>query len=87
MKLVTVAEMQAIEREANMSGFTYEMMMENAGTSLAEVINEVYVTRKTGSGTSRSCTTARRSACSHHSQGVVECRTRSYTRTTVRCVP
>jgi hydroxyethylthiazole kinase-like uncharacterized protein yjeF len=48
MKLVTVAEMQAIEREANASGFTYEMMMENAGRGLAEVIDEEYTPRRTG---------------------------------------
>jgi ADP-dependent NAD(P)H-hydrate dehydratase / NAD(P)H-hydrate epimerase len=46
MKLVTVAEMQTIEREANASGFTYEMMMENAGNGLAEVVDEVYAPRK-----------------------------------------
>ncbi len=48
MKLVTVAEMQAIEREANAGGFTFEMMMENAGNGLAEVVNEVYTPRKSG---------------------------------------
>jgi len=42
MKLVTVAEMQAIEREANASGLTYEQMMEIAGRGLAEVIAEDY---------------------------------------------
>ena len=30
MKLVTVAEMISIEREANAHGLTYETMMENA---------------------------------------------------------
>ena len=48
MKLVTVAEMQAIEREANATGFTYEMMMEHAGKGLAEVVDEVYAPRKSG---------------------------------------
>lgn len=38
MKYVTVDEMIAIEKEANISGLTYEMMMNNAGTGLAEVI-------------------------------------------------
>ena len=38
MKLVTVAEMQAIEREANSLGITYDLMMENAGQGLAGVI-------------------------------------------------
>lgn len=42
MKLVSVAEMQAIEREANAQGFSYEMMMENAGRNLAEVVQETY---------------------------------------------
>ncbi len=42
MKLVTVAEMQAIEREANASGLTYDQMMENAGSGLAEVVNGDY---------------------------------------------
>ena len=48
MKLVTVAEMQAIEREANATGFNYEMMMEHAGNGLAEVVDEVYAPRKPG---------------------------------------
>jgi hydroxyethylthiazole kinase-like uncharacterized protein yjeF len=38
MKYVSVAQMQAIEREANAGGLTYEIMMENAGQGLAEVI-------------------------------------------------
>lgn len=38
MKLVTVAEMQAIEKEADSRGLTYEQMMENAGLGLAGVI-------------------------------------------------
>jgi len=42
MKLVTVPEMQAIEREANASGLTYEMMMENAGRGLAEAVLDEY---------------------------------------------
>jgi NAD(P)H-hydrate epimerase len=37
MKLVTVAEMQAIERAADASGLSYARMMENAGRGLAEV--------------------------------------------------
>jgi ADP-dependent NAD(P)H-hydrate dehydratase / NAD(P)H-hydrate epimerase len=41
-KLVTVAEMQAIEREANAFGLSYETMMENAGRNLAEVVEDVY---------------------------------------------
>jgi ADP-dependent NAD(P)H-hydrate dehydratase / NAD(P)H-hydrate epimerase len=42
MKLVSVAEMQAIESEANAAGITFEMMMENAGRGLADVVNEHY---------------------------------------------
>jgi ADP-dependent NAD(P)H-hydrate dehydratase / NAD(P)H-hydrate epimerase len=41
-KLVTVAEMLEIEKDANASGLSYEMMMENAGRNLAEVVEEVY---------------------------------------------
>jgi NAD(P)H-hydrate epimerase len=36
MKLVSVREMQAIEREADASGLSYAEMMENAGLGLAE---------------------------------------------------
>jgi ADP-dependent NAD(P)H-hydrate dehydratase / NAD(P)H-hydrate epimerase len=42
LKLVTVAEMQAIEREADASGLTYEKMMENAGRGLADIIMAVF---------------------------------------------
>ncbi len=42
MKLVTVAEMISIEREANAQGLTYETMMENAGRGLAELLLEEY---------------------------------------------
>jgi ADP-dependent NAD(P)H-hydrate dehydratase / NAD(P)H-hydrate epimerase len=42
MKYVSIAEMQAIEREANASGLTYSQMMENAGRGLAEAIVEQY---------------------------------------------
>jgi NAD(P)H-hydrate epimerase len=38
MKLVTVAEMRAIEQEANAQGITYERMMENAGHGVAQVV-------------------------------------------------
>ncbi len=38
MKLVTVAEMRAIEQEADASGLTYARMMENAGRGLAKEI-------------------------------------------------
>lgn len=48
MKLVTVAEMQAVEREANANGLTYELMMENAGRGLAEVVIKMYGEEKNG---------------------------------------
>ncbi len=38
MKLVSVAEMKAIESEADAGGLSYAQMMENAGGGLAEVI-------------------------------------------------
>ncbi|MGE5251776.1 MAG: NAD(P)H-hydrate epimerase, partial [Bacteroidota bacterium] len=41
MKLVTVDEMKAIEKEADASGLTYSDMMENAGRELAYAIAEV----------------------------------------------
>jgi NAD(P)H-hydrate epimerase len=41
MKLVTVSEMKAIEKEADAKGLTYEMMMENAGSGVARVILEM----------------------------------------------
>jgi hydroxyethylthiazole kinase-like uncharacterized protein yjeF len=43
MKIVTIAEMRAIEEEANSIGLTYEMMMENAGHNLSrEVLQLAY---------------------------------------------
>lgn len=42
MKLVSVAEMQAIEREANEMGWTYSQMMERAGQGLAEIVESFY---------------------------------------------
>ncbi len=41
MRLVTVEQMKAIEKEADASGLTYAQMMENAGQGLAEVIQEL----------------------------------------------
>jgi ADP-dependent NAD(P)H-hydrate dehydratase / NAD(P)H-hydrate epimerase len=41
-KYVSVAEMVAIEKEADASGLTYELMMENAGSGLADVIAREY---------------------------------------------
>jgi NAD(P)H-hydrate epimerase len=42
MKLVTVPEMLAIEKEADASGLSYAEMMENAGSGLADVILELF---------------------------------------------
>jgi ADP-dependent NAD(P)H-hydrate dehydratase / NAD(P)H-hydrate epimerase len=42
VKLVSVAEMQEIERAADASGLSYAQMMENAGRGLAEVIQAVF---------------------------------------------
>ena len=41
-KLLSVAEMQSVEREANDKGLSYVAMMENAGSNLAEFINTTY---------------------------------------------
>lgn len=49
MKLVTVAEIRAIEEEANSKGITYSQMMENAAHGLADLIEETAYT-ETGSG-------------------------------------
>ena len=42
MKLVTVSQMQAIEKEADSTGFTYDQMMENAGQGLADIIYDLF---------------------------------------------
>lgn len=42
MKLVTVPEMLAIEKEADSSGLPYAEMMENAGRGLADVVLEAF---------------------------------------------
>lgn len=39
MKLVTVAQMRAIEREADAGGLSYAEMMQNAGRGLAEILH------------------------------------------------
>lgn len=41
-KVVRVSEMQAIEKEANHNGLSYEAMMANAGSGLARVIQDRY---------------------------------------------
>src|SRR6266498_4457602 len=43
MKLVTVSQMELIEKEADASGLTYDQMMENAGQGLADIILGLYV--------------------------------------------
>ena len=42
MKLVTVSQMQAIEKEADASGLTYDQMMHNAGQGLADIIFDLF---------------------------------------------
>ena len=42
MKLVTVPEMLAIEKEADANGLSYDEMMENAGGGLADVILDLF---------------------------------------------
>ena len=41
-RYVTVAEMQAVERQADAGGLSYAQMMENAGRGLAEQVSEAY---------------------------------------------
>ena len=43
MKLVTVSQMQKIEKEADAGGLTYDQMMENAGQGLAEIVLDLFV--------------------------------------------
>ena len=43
MKLVTVSQMQKIEKEADADGLAYEQMMENAGQGLADVVLDLFV--------------------------------------------
>jgi NAD(P)H-hydrate epimerase len=42
MKLVSVAEMKAIEKEADQAGYSYEQMMEAAGRGLANLVHITY---------------------------------------------
>ncbi|MFZ6030946.1 MAG: NAD(P)H-hydrate dehydratase [Chloroflexota bacterium] len=44
MKLVTVAEMQAVERQADAHGLSYAQMMQNAGANLARAVQAAYDT-------------------------------------------
>lgn len=43
MKLVTVSQMKAIEKEADAGGLTYDQMMENAGAGLADIILNLFI--------------------------------------------
>src|SRR5215216_1353080 len=42
MKLVTVSQMQAIEKQADANGLAYDQMMENAGQGLADIIFDLF---------------------------------------------
>lgn len=42
MKMITVEEMRAVEREADAAGWSYAQMMERAGVGLADVIHSFY---------------------------------------------
>ena len=60
MKLVTVSQMQAIEKEADANGLTYDQMMQNAGRGLADIVvdlsadeNELEDVGLVGSGKNR----------------------------------
>ncbi|HUV16218.1 MAG TPA: NAD(P)H-hydrate dehydratase [Pelolinea sp.] len=46
MRIVTVAQMVQLEKEANQGGLTYEQMMTNAGKGLAEVVHREYFYQK-----------------------------------------
>jgi len=48
VKLVSTAEMQKVEREANANGLSYEMMMEHAGLGLAEQVVSRYAALQDG---------------------------------------
>jgi hydroxyethylthiazole kinase-like uncharacterized protein yjeF len=43
MKLVTVSQMQAIEKEAIAGGLTIDQLMENAGQGLADVVLDLFI--------------------------------------------
>jgi hydroxyethylthiazole kinase-like uncharacterized protein yjeF len=43
MKLVTVSQMQKIEKDADAAGLSYDGMMQNAGQGLAEVIADLFL--------------------------------------------
>jgi len=46
VKLVSVTEMQAVEKESDANGLTYEMMMEFAGNGLAEEVASAFIELK-----------------------------------------
>ncbi len=43
MKLVTVSQMQSIEKDADAGGLTYDQMMQNAGQGLADIILDLFI--------------------------------------------
>jgi hydroxyethylthiazole kinase-like uncharacterized protein yjeF len=42
IKFMSVAEMQAVEKESDASGWTYPQMMEDAGGGLADTVEDIY---------------------------------------------
>jgi len=42
MKIVSVSQMRAIEKEANAHGYTYAQMMEHAGHGLAQIVRSLF---------------------------------------------
>jgi len=48
MKFVTVEQMREIEVEADQSDLTYDLMMENAGRNLGEIVNREYSSQRIG---------------------------------------
>ena len=42
MKFMSVAEMQAVEKESDASGWTYPQMMERAGGGLADIVEDIF---------------------------------------------
>lgn len=50
MKMVTVAQMREIERQADAAGLSYAQMMENAGRGLAETVLDLFAGPADGQG-------------------------------------
>ena len=53
MKIVSVAQMKAIEQAANETGISYEAMMENAGSGVAEWAYGAFGSHQGGGWTGR----------------------------------